>query len=78
VEYIIAAVVVIILYFYSMHQIKKMRDRNKPAASQFDGDISDYGVTFSMIHGSPHMYGNNIDKFGEYTQEIRSSGGGKK
>lgn len=77
-EWIIAAVVAIILYFYSMHQMKKMREKNKPIANQFDGDISDYGVTFSMIHGSPHMYGNNFDKFGEYTQEIRSSGGGKK
>ena len=77
-EWVVAAVVAVILYFYSMHQIRKMRNQNKPAASQFDGDISDYGATFSMVVGSPHMYGNNFDKFGEYTQEIRKSGGGKK
>lgn len=76
--YIFAAVIAVIFYFVAMHQMRKMHEKNKPAASQLDGDIANYGVTFSMLHGSPHMYGNNIDKFGEYTQEIRSSGGGKK
>lgn len=62
---------------YSYIQARKMQKKNKREPSQLDGSIADEGVSFSDIAGSPHMYGNIVDKWGETTQAIKAKGGKK-
>lgn len=62
---------------YSFVMARKMMKKNKKEPSQLDGTIADEGVSFSDIAGSPHMYGNIVDKWGETTQPIKAKGGGK-
>lgn len=62
---------------YSYIQARKMQKKNKREPSQLDGSIADEGVSFSDIAGSPHMYGNIVDKWGETTTPIKAKGGKK-
>lgn len=62
---------------YSFVMARKMMKKNKKEPSQLDGTIADEGVSFSDIAGSPHMYGNIVDKWGETTQPIKAKGGKK-
>ncbi|WP_336138998.1 hypothetical protein [Acinetobacter ursingii] len=55
--------------------MRKMQKKNGAAASQLDGSLADEGQSFSDIAGSPHMYVNYVDKFGERVEDIKTKGG---
>lgn len=74
---IAAALISLAVSVYSYIQMRKMQKKNKREPSQLDGSIADEGVSFSDIAGSPHMYGNIVDKWGETTQPIKAKGGKK-
>ncbi|MEG0341983.1 MAG: hypothetical protein RR633_07350 [Acinetobacter sp.] len=74
---IVAALISLAVSVYSYIQMRKMQKKNKREPSQLDGSIADEGVSFSDIAGSPHMYGNIVDKWGETTQPIKAKGGKK-
>ena len=74
---IVAALISLAVSVYSYIQMQKMQKKNKREPSQLDGSIADEGVSFSDIAGSPHMYGNIVDKWGETTTPIKAKGGKK-
>ena len=74
---IVAALISLALSVYSYIQMRKMQKKNKREPSQLDGSIADEGVSFSDIAGSPHVYGNIVDKWGETTNPIKAKGGKK-
>lgn len=74
---IVAALISLAVSVYSYIQMRKMQKKNKREPSQLDGSIADEGVSFSDIAGSPHMYGNIVDKWGETTTAIKAKGGKK-
>lgn len=74
---IVAALISLAVSVYSYIQMRKMQKKNKREPSQLDGSIANEGVSFSDIAGSPHMYGNIVDKWGETTTPIKAKGGKK-
>lgn len=74
---IVAALISLAVSVYSYIQMRKMQKKNKREPSQLDGSIADEGVSFFDIAGSPHMYGNIVDKWGEATTPIKAKGGKK-
>lgn len=72
---IAAFVIALLSAVYSVYQMRKMQKKNGAAASQLDGSLADEGQSFSDIAGSPHMYVNYVDKFGERVEDIKTKGG---
>ena len=72
---IIAAVLAIAVGVYNYVQMRKMQKKNQQSANQLDGTIADEGTSFSDIAGSPHMYGNITQMWGQRTSAIKSKGG---
>ncbi|MEG1856310.1 MAG: hypothetical protein RR231_12515 [Acinetobacter sp.] len=62
---------------YTYYTMRKSQKRNRAEPTQLDGSISDEGVSFSDIAGSPHIYGNIVWKGDESTTPIKSEGGKK-
>lgn len=62
---------------FTFMQARKAQKKNKIVPTQLDGSIADEGVSFCDIAGSPHMYGNIVDIFGQRTTEIKSKSGKK-
>lgn len=55
-----------------MSQAMSKKEEDGMKAGQLDGSIADEGVSFSDIAGSPHMYGNIVDIYGQRTTEIKT------
>ena len=72
---IAAFVIALLSAVYSVYQMRKMQKKNGAAASQLDSSLADEGQSFSDIAGSPHMYVNYVDKFGERVEDIKTKGG---
>lgn len=62
---------------FTFIQARKAQKKSKTAPTQLDGSIADEGVGFCDIAGSPHMYANIVDIFGQRTTEIKSKSGKK-
>lgn len=64
---------------YTFMQMRKMQKKQKGAElNQMDGSITGEGTIVHDIAGSPHVYGNDVDKFNFSTSEIKQKSGGKK
>ena len=62
---------------YTYMQMRKMKKKQKGVeASQLDGSITGEGTIVHDIAGSPHVYGNDVDKFNFSTSEIKQKSGG--
>lgn len=72
-----AAILSIAVGVYTYMQIRKMQKKNQLKPSQLTGSISDAGVSFTDVAGSPHMYGNITYIGQKSTIAIREKGGKK-
>ena len=57
---------------FAYQSASKAQKQNKMQPSQLDGSIAEEGVSFSDIAGSPHMFGNIVDIYGQRTTEIKA------
>lgn len=71
---IATAIVSLMVGVYTFLQQRKMMKKNKPKAESMDSPIASEGVRISRIGGSPHVYGNDVDAFGESSRAIKSKG----
>ncbi|WP_347461004.1 hypothetical protein ABEF79_06095 [Acinetobacter sp. ANC 7454] len=74
---IATAVFAVAVGVYTYLQTRKMQKKNRLEASQLDGSITGEGTIVHDIAGSPHVYGNDVDKFNFSTSEIKQKSGGK-
>lgn len=74
---IVAGVVAVAVGVYNYLQVRKMQKKNRPQASQMDGSISGEGTIVHDIAGSPHLYGNDVEKWGYSTEAIKQKSGKK-
>lgn len=70
------AILAIATSFYSYRMMRKMQKKMAPKAEQIDGTLADEGTSFNDIAGSPHMYGNIVDKFNMNSKAIKQKSGG--
>ena len=62
---------------YSYYAMRKAQKKNKAEPNQNNGSISEEGVSFSDLAGSPHVYTNITWEGNESIQPIKSKGGKK-
>lgn len=74
---LVSAAFAVAIGVYTYIRMRKMQKKNRPQASQMDGSITGEGTIVHDIAGSPHLYGNDVEKFNLSVSEIKQKSGGK-